>query len=171
MNDNTRDPDLEKTILEKKSEILQSSDIKILELILQQMEVTRQQHNYTKAEFGKILGLPDTSYSKLTKQQDRKGISVKTLVLYCRLFGLDLSTIVGRSYLDSADSVLRETAMFLARLNPETIDLIDTVIEESEESDSNKKQAKLLLTHLKTISDKPTPFYAADIPDAEVNGI
>lgn len=165
MKDNAKeDSHSEKLILEKKAKIVRSNCADLIDLILQQMEVTRNQHGYTKGEFGRMLGFPDTYYSKLTTKV-RDSFYVTNFITYCRLFGLDISRLVRRSYLDTADSVLQETAVFLARLEPDTLDSINEAISQSKESASNKKQADLLISHLKTISNKPAPFYAADIPD------
>ena len=95
-------------------------------------------------------------------------MSLTTFLVVCRLFGYDISKLVGESYLDSADSVFRERALFWGQLRTDTINEMAEVLSNSSEDETVKKRGAALFEALKKVikSDDYEPLYlfANDIP-------
>ena len=128
--------------------------------IAAQMEWTRQDMKLTASEFAQLLG---TSLSTCHKQlKGERPILFATFLTFCRIFGFDISDIVGRAYLDSEDSVLRETAVLLSGLSDKTIDGIIAAIDASEESAAKKTRASTLLNEMKKVQGAAAPLFLAD---------
>lgn len=148
----------------KKAQHVKETENGIEEDIVKQMDAVRLHEGLNAADFCKIVGLTKTNYYHIFA--GTRGLSIQLFVRFCRIFGYDLSTFSGESFLDSQDSVFRELALFLGRLSPETIEQINRDIQEGSESENNKRRADILLTAMaKAIQKpdfKPLTFYADD---------
>ena len=71
-----------------------------------------------------------------------------TLITYCKLFGFDISGLLGETILNTADPTLREMAMFLSELSDETLRAMGNVIAESNEDDEVKAMGAALIKDL-----------------------
>ena len=74
-------------------------------------------------------------------------MSLTTFLVVCRLFGYDISKLVGESYLDSADSVFRELALFWGQLRTDTINEMAEVLSNSSEDETVKNAGQPCLKH------------------------
>lgn len=135
-------------------------------MILKQMEHTREYYGFSKAAFSSLFSYDESYYWKI----QNKGVTpnLKAFLLFCSVFDFDISEILGRAYLDSVDSVVRETSVYLSGLAPETLQKINEVIQASDDTPERKKYGNVLLEHLVKIreEDSQDPLYpfGSDIP-------
>lgn len=158
--------DTEYADLLEESRLIQSSNYEVERAIIQQIEFVRRQHGLNHSQFSALLGIPKNSYSKITSDQSRN-IPFLCLLTFCRLFGYDLTQLYNESFLETADSVVRELAILLTTLSDDTIDTINSVIAQSQEPENRKEYTKELLEQIKKIEKPNNYFFAADYKEAD----
>lgn len=148
------------------SEYIRSTTPKLEDNIVRQIETIRISEKLSARDFSELLDLPYGTYVKISRLERK--MSLTTFLVVCRLFGYDISKLVGESYLDSADSVFRELALFLGQLRTDTINEMAEVLSNSSEDETVKKRGAALFEALKKVikSDDYEPLYlfANDIP-------
>ncbi len=127
--------------------------------LIQEMEHVRIREGLPKRRFSVLLGLHESHYSKITKTE--RMMSTESLLQFCRLFGYDISTLINSAYLRNADSVFLESAMWLSRLDNETLEDMIQLLQKSDEPEASKKLGTTLLEKLISY-DHPMAFYLAD---------
>lgn len=76
-------------------------------------------------------------------------MNADNLLTFCRVFNLDITTVVEESYLRKADAVLRELAVYLAELSDDTLDSIQAALEASDETSSQIRRGIRLFERLR----------------------
>lgn len=144
-------------------QILDSND-ELEKKVVAQIEVFRRQRKITVTDFAELLGLNRVAYYKLISQ-NRK-LDTQTFFTFCRLFRFDIATITGESWLDSQNSMLRELAVLLGQLSPDTLKDISSVIANSQEQTQIKERGTKLLSSLSDLVQqedyKPYTLFAND---------
>lgn len=141
------------------SERIRETNPEIKRMIYEHMDFTRRKYNFTQKEYSQILGCSNSTYSHI--MQDNRKLNSDCLLTFCRVFNLDLTTIVEESYLRNSDTVIRELAVYLAELSDETLDSIQATLESSGETDSQIRRGVRLFEHLRESEVKTTkpPIY------------
>lgn len=145
---------------------VRESNDEIEDMIRAQMEHTRRYYDFTEMDFSTLLGMERSFYSRRIIRG--LPLNVQSLLTFCRTFGYDLSNLVNSAYLDSHDSVLRETAVFLSGLPVETIQKIKDAVQNSDDTDSRKRQGELLMSRLMDFAKSQNDalyLFGDDIPD------
>lgn len=140
---------------------INEDNTKIRAMFIQQMEHTCRRYGFTKPQFAEMLGTTLATYYKWVNGE--RAVTIDAFLTYCRFFGFDISEIVGKAYLDSSDSVLRELMVLFSGFSDETIDNIKATIENSSENDNKKQRAELMLDALKNVQSDKTIFYRDDM--------
>lgn len=132
---------------------------KLEENIVRQIETIRVSEKLSIQDFAELIGVPYSTYNKITYLQRK--LSLGTFIAVCRLFGYDISKLVGESYLNSSDSVFRELAMFLGQIQPDTINAMLTALLDSSEDSATKERGKILFDALERVvgDTQQEPFY------------
>ena len=126
---------------------IQETNPEIKRMIYEHMDYTRRKYNFTQKEFSQILGCSNTTYSHI--MQDNRRMNADNLLTFCRVFNLDITTVVEESYLRKDDAVLRELAVYLAELSDDTLDSIQTAIEASNETSPQIRRGVRLFERLR----------------------
>lgn len=134
--------------LRQKAKKIRYNPIALNNMLVQQLEHTRQSLGLTQAYFSELLGVTRDFYCKMVKAEPLRYVHVDTLITYCKLFGYDIADILDEAVLNSSDSALRETAMYLSRLSGDTLSALAKTIADSSEDEQTKQQGIVLLTHL-----------------------
>lgn len=138
----------------------------MIAMLLKQMEHTREYYGFSKAAFSSLFSYDESYYWKI----QNKGVTpnLKAFLLFCSVFDFDISEMLGRAYLDSVDSVVRETAVYLSGLDPETLQKINDVVQASNDTPERKNYGRILLDHLakarKEDLQEPLYLFGSDIP-------
>ena len=132
----------------------------IRKVIAKQMEYTRIKCGITQNEFPTLLGISPISYYKF--QTGAREVTIEPFLSFCRLFGLDMSTLIGREYWETSESVMSEVAAAFSGLSDETLDAIMNAVSDSHETAEKKHQIKVLVKTLKAFGkdENRVPFYA-----------
>lgn len=148
------------------SEYIRNTSSGLEERIIQQIDVMRTSERLTINEMCEFTGITYSSYMKIINS--KRKLKLCDFLIICRLLGCDISKLVGESYLDSADSVFRELAIYFGQLQTETIEALAKVLAESSESDLMKKHGKTLFEALQNVKTKedfePLYLFASDVP-------
>lgn len=135
--------------------------------LVQQFNAVRIQYELSVEDYCNILGIDKSLYHKIIT--GNRKLTLGLLIRLCRIFDMDLATLTGEAYLRSADSVLRETAILLGRLQPSTIQSISDTINSSDEPDCIKERTQVLLGQMSKLkmsgkSQQPPIFFGSDMP-------
>lgn len=150
--ENTCAPD-KLAVLERLSHRVVNSENEFEAALIKQLEHIRLSEGLSIDDYCRLLDISKSLYYRIINGSRKMQLSI--LLKVCRLFNYDLSTLLGEAYLDSADSVFRETALLLGRLSPETISSIRTTIDSSNnEDEATKKRAEILLNSMEAIVKK-----------------
>ena len=148
------------------SKYIRETTPKLEENIIRQIETIRISEKLSVRDFCELLDMSYSSYVKIPRFERK--LNLTTFLIVCRLFGYDISKLVGESYLDSADSVFRELAVFLGQLHGDTIQKIVEALSDSSEDETTKKHGEALLEALGKVirNDNHEPLYlfTNDVP-------
>lgn len=122
--------------------------IELNNALIDQLEHTRKYLGVSQTYFAELLGVTKDFYCKMIKHSPQRYLHVDTLITYCKLFGFDISGLLGETILNTADPTLREMAMFLSELSDETLRAMGNVIAESNEDDEVKAMGAALIKDL-----------------------
>lgn len=148
------------------SKYIRETTPKLEENIIRQIETIRISEKLSASDFCELIDMPYSSYVKISRLERK--LNLASFLTVCRIFGYDISKLVGESYLNDADSVFRELAIFLGQLHSDTIKEMAQVLSNSSEDKSVKKHGAALFEALEKVieSDDYEPLYlfTSDIP-------
>lgn len=153
------------------SEYIRTTTPKLEKNIIRQIETIRVSEKLSVRDFCELLDTPYSTYVKISRLERK--LNLTTFLIVCRLFGYDISKLVGESYLDSADSVFRELAVFLGQLQTDTIKEMAGALSDSSENESVKKHGEALFEALekiiKSADYEPLYLFTSDISQDSEN--
>lgn len=148
------------------SEYIRTTTPKLEENIVRQIETIRISEKLSVRDFCELLDMPYSTYVKISRLERK--LNLGTFLVVCRLFGYDISKLVGESYLDSADSVFRELAVFLGQLHADTIKELAGALSGSSEDEAVKKHGAALFEALGKVIEsndyEPLYLFTSDVP-------